>query len=62
MFAFLVVAILMVLGIAVVGWFRPVPAKPPPPTYTGPQVAEVKTEVCVAYEKGAQCDRCEYGS
>ncbi|WP_139333177.1 hypothetical protein [Mycobacterium sp. SP-6446] len=53
MFALLVVALLMTLGIAIVGWFRPVPAKPapPPPTYTSQQVAEAKAKVCAAYAK-----------
>jgi hypothetical protein len=52
MFAFLVVALLVTLGVAIVGWFRPVPAKPPPPpTYTDQQVADAKAKVCAAYDK-----------
>ncbi|MEB3981673.1 hypothetical protein OQ968_10390 [Mycobacterium sp. 663a-19] len=41
------------LGVAIVGWFRPVPAKPapPPPTYTNQQIAEAKARVCAAYTK-----------
>jgi hypothetical protein len=42
----------VVLGIAIVGWFRPVPNKPPsPPSYTSQQEADAKTKVCAAYEK-----------
>jgi hypothetical protein len=52
MFAFLMVALLVTLGVAMVGWFRPLPAKPPPaPTYSSQQVAEAKTAVCTAYEQ-----------
>jgi hypothetical protein len=52
MFAFLIVALLVTLGVAIVGWFRPVPAKPPPaPTYSNQQVADAKTTVCTAYEQ-----------
>ena len=51
-FAFLVVAILVTLGVAIVGWFRPLPAKPPAAsTYTDQQVADAKAKVCAAYEK-----------
>ena len=52
MFAFLIVALLVTLGVAIVGWFRPLPAKPPPaPTYSNQQVAEAKAAVCGAYEQ-----------
>jgi hypothetical protein len=52
MFAFLVVALLATLGIAIVGWFRPLPGKPtPPPTYTAKQIADAKAQVCAAHEK-----------
>lgn len=52
MFAFLTVALLVTLGVAIVGWFRPLPAKPPPaPTYSDQQVADAKTKVCAAYDK-----------
>ncbi|MGO9383211.1 MAG: hypothetical protein ACLP4W_14245 [Mycobacterium sp.] len=52
MFAFLTVALLVTLGVAIVGWFRPVPAKsPPPPTYTAQQVADAKAKVCAAHDK-----------
>jgi hypothetical protein len=56
MFAFLVVAILVVLGIAIVGWFRPLPANNsspplPTPTYTDQQVAAAKASVCTAYQQ-----------
>ena len=52
MFAFLVVALLVTLGVAIVGWFRPVPAKPPPsPVYSNQQIADAKAKVCAAYQK-----------
>ena len=52
MFAFLLVALLITLGVAIVGWFRPLPPKPPTaPTYTDQQVADAKTKVCAAYQK-----------
>jgi hypothetical protein len=52
MFAFLLVALLITLGVAIVGWFRPLPPKPPAaPTYTDQQVADAKTKVCAAYQK-----------
>jgi hypothetical protein len=52
MFAALLVALLLTLGVAIVGWFRPVPAKPPaPPTYSAQQVADAKTKVCAEYQK-----------
>lgn len=54
MFAILGVALLVTLGVAIVGWFRPVPAKPPAaatPRYSSQQVADAKTRVCAAYEK-----------
>ena len=51
-FAFFIVALLVTLGIAIVGWFRPAPAKPPPaPTYSNQQVAAAKVSVCAAYEQ-----------
>ncbi|WP_445159995.1 hypothetical protein ACTXG5_17510 [Mycobacterium sp. Dal123C01] len=52
MFAFLVIALLATLAVAIVGWFRPVSAKPPPPpAYTAQQVADAKAKVCGVYEK-----------
>jgi hypothetical protein len=52
MFAFLVIALLATLAVAIVGWFRPVPAKPPPPpAYTAQQTADAKAKVCAAYDK-----------
>lgn len=52
MFAVLVVALLVTLGVAFVGWFRPVPAKPPPaPVYSDQQIADAKAKVCAAFEK-----------
>src|ERR1700754_5199485 len=51
-FAFLIVALLATLGVAIVGWFRPLPGNPPPPpTYTAKQVADAKAQVCAAHEK-----------
>ncbi|BBY20120.1 hypothetical protein [Mycobacterium stomatepiae] len=52
MFAVLVVVLLLTLGAAIVGWFRPLQPKPPlPPTYSAQQVADAKSKVCAAYEK-----------
>lgn len=52
MFAVLSVALLVTLGVAIVGWFRPVPAKPlPAPTYSNQQIADAKAKVCAAHEK-----------
>jgi hypothetical protein len=52
MFAFLLVALLVTLGVAIVGWFRPVPAKPQAaPTYSNQQTADSKRAVCSAYEQ-----------
>lgn len=52
MFVFLVVAILVVLGVAIVGWFRPLPNKPvSTPSYTSQQIEDAKAKVCAAYEK-----------
>lgn len=52
MFTFLLVALLLTLGVAIVGWFRPVPAKSPgPTTYTDQQIAEAKAKVCSTYEQ-----------
>jgi hypothetical protein len=47
------VAIVLVGGVAIVGWFRPLPANKPPavPTYTEQQAAEAKAKVCGAYQK-----------
>jgi hypothetical protein len=52
MFAFLLVALLVTLGVAKAGWFRPVPAKSPTPTaYNDLQVAEAKGKVCAEHLK-----------
>lgn len=52
MFAFLAVALLVTFVVAIVGWFRPMPAKPAPaPTYSNQQVAEAKAKVCAAFNK-----------
>jgi hypothetical protein len=52
MFALLVIALLVTLGVAIVGWFRPVqPKSPAPTTYTDQQVAEAKSKVCAEYQK-----------
>ena len=51
-FALLVAALVVTLCVAIVGWFRPEPAEPPPaPTYTNQQVADAKAKVCAAHEK-----------
>jgi TRAP-type uncharacterized transport system substrate-binding protein len=52
MFAFLSIALVVTLVVAVVGWFRPLQPKPPAPTaYTSQQATDAKTKVCAAYEK-----------
>ena len=52
MFAFLVGALLVTLGVAIGGWFRPPAYKPPhTPTYTDQQIADAKAKVCAAYDK-----------
>jgi hypothetical protein len=52
MFALLAVGLLVTLAVAIVGWFRPVPAKPPPaPVYSSQQVADAKAKVCAAYKQ-----------
>jgi hypothetical protein len=54
-FTLLVVALLVTLGIAIAGWFRPAPYKPPAaPKYTDQQVAEAKAKVCGAYHEVRQ--------
>jgi hypothetical protein len=61
MFAVLLVALLVTLGVAIVGWFRPVPAKSPPaPTYSNQQVAEAKAKVCAAFDKVHQAVRSNF--
>jgi hypothetical protein len=58
-FAVLVAALLVTLGVAIVGWFRPLPNNKPaaPPTYTNQQVADAKAKVCAAFEKVHQSVR-----
>jgi cytoskeletal protein RodZ len=52
MFSFLITALVVTLVVAVVGWFRPVqPKPPPPPTYNAKQIADAKAQVCAAHEK-----------
>jgi hypothetical protein len=52
MFAFLVIALLVTLGVAIGGWFRPTPAKPPAaPRYTDQQMADARAKVCSTYEQ-----------
>jgi hypothetical protein len=52
MFAFLVVALLVTLVVAIVGWFRPAPPQPPAvPTYSSQQVADARAAICTAYEQ-----------
>jgi hypothetical protein len=52
MFAFLVVALLVTLSVAIAGWFRPVqPKQPSPPTYSSDQIATSKAKVCAAFEQ-----------
>jgi hypothetical protein len=52
MFTVLVVALLVAVGVAVVGWLRPGWAKAPAtPTYSDQQVAAAKAKVCGAYDR-----------
>jgi hypothetical protein len=56
MFAFLVIALLVTLGVAIGSWFRPLPGykstpAPPAPTYTAQQVTAAKASVCTAYQQ-----------
>jgi hypothetical protein len=49
-FTFLSLTLLVTIGVAVAGWFRPMPdSKASTPTYTGQQVSDAKTRVCAAY-------------
>jgi hypothetical protein len=48
----LVVAWLVVLGVAIVGWFRPLPhTSQPLPTFSAQQVADAKAKVCDDYQQ-----------
>ncbi|WP_131811327.1 hypothetical protein [Mycobacterium kubicae] len=48
----MVIAFLLTLGVAMIGWFRPTQTKSTvPPTYTNQQVSEAKASVCAAYGK-----------
>jgi hypothetical protein len=52
MFAVLVLGLLLTLAVAIVGWFRPLPAKPPSaPVYSSQQIADAKAKVCAEYQK-----------
>jgi hypothetical protein len=51
-FAVLVVALLVAVGAAILGWLRPGAANPAAtPTYSGQQVAAAKAKVCAAYDR-----------
>jgi hypothetical protein len=48
----LTVGLLVTLAVAIVGWFRPLPPKPPAaPSYSAQQVADAKAKVCAEYQK-----------
>ena len=52
MFPFLLVALLVTLGVALVGWFRPAPVKQPPvPTHSSQQIANARAAICEAYQQ-----------
>lgn len=52
MFTTLVIALLVTLGVAIIGWFRPVAAKPSEPSmYSGQQIADAKAHACAAHDK-----------
>jgi hypothetical protein len=60
-FTLLVVALLVTLGIAIAGWFRPAPYKPPAATkYSDQQVAAAKAKVCGAFDKVHQSVRSNF--
>lgn len=46
----LTLALLLTFGIAIVGLFRPVAAKPQPETFSAEQVTSAKAKVCSRYE------------
>lgn len=50
-YSILVIALLITLGVAITGWFRPIPGdkSQAAPTYTSLQVDDAKTHVCEAY-------------
>ncbi len=55
-FVILAIALVVVTGIAIAGWFLPLPenkpsASSPAPKYTDEQVSDAKSKVCAAYEK-----------
>jgi hypothetical protein len=52
MFVVLLIGLLITLAVAIVGWFRPVPPKPPTaPAYSAQQIADAKKKVCAEYQK-----------
>ncbi|WP_156623255.1 hypothetical protein [Mycobacterium sp. 1164966.3] len=53
MVVLVLVALLVTLGVAVAGWFRPAPSNKPSAaqTYTDQQIAMARTKVCAAYDK-----------
>jgi hypothetical protein len=52
MSAFLLVALLVTLGVAIVGWFQPEqPKQPTPPLYSSQQISDAKAKVCAAHDK-----------
>ena len=52
-FALLAVTLIVVIGVAIAGWFRPLPDKKPSAgtSFTSQQVADAKTKACSAFEK-----------
>ncbi|OBA64091.1 hypothetical protein A5647_03250 [Mycobacterium sp. 1100029.7] len=44
--------LVVILSVAIVGWFQPTRLKPPPvQSFSAQQVAEAKMRICAAYEK-----------
>jgi hypothetical protein len=61
MLVILTAALLVTLGVAIVGWSRPLPGNPPPPpTYTAKQIADAKAQVCAAFGKVHQAVRGKF--
>lgn len=53
MFTLLVITLIVAIGVAIIGWFRPMPDNKPSTTtsFTNQQIADAKTKACSAFEK-----------
>lgn len=52
-FTLLVITLIVAIGVAIIGWFRPLPDNKPPPTpgFSSQQIADAKAKACSAFEK-----------